>query len=66
MQRVDAVWLAIWSVAAVGFYVADRRGVALCASVRRLGRLHTPAGRAASTAVYTTGAVVLWRHVSKH
>jgi hypothetical protein len=65
MQRVDVAWLAIWSVAGVGFYMADRHGVALCASIRRLGRLHTPTGRAASTAAYTTGAVLLWRHVSK-
>jgi len=66
VRRVDVAWLAIWTVAGVGFYVADRRGVALCGSVRHLGRFHTLAGRAMSAAVYATGAVALWRHLSKH
>lgn len=64
MRRVDAAWLAAWAAAGVGFYVADRRGVALCASVRYLFRTHTPAGQLALDGFLGVGVLVLRRHLS--
>lgn len=66
MTRADVAWLTLTVTAGVGFYVADRRGVAFCASTRRLFRTHRPAGRVALTASVAVGAVALERHLNKH
>lgn len=65
MNRVDAAWLTGWAVAAAGFYVANRRNVALCATARRLFRTESVAGRAAFRLAFDTGAYALREHVLK-
>lgn len=65
MRRVDAVWLAIGATAGVGFYVADRRGVALCASVRHLFHTDSPGGQLALDGFLGVGVLVLRRHLMK-
>lgn len=64
MTRADAAWLVGGTAAGVGFYVADRRGVALCASIRRLFHTDTAAGRAAFRLAFDVGAYVLREHIA--
>lgn len=65
MRRVDAAWLAVWAAAGVGFYIADRRGVALCASVRHLFHTDTPGGLLALDGFLGVGTLVLRQHLRK-
>lgn len=66
IRRQDAAWLTFWAAFALADYVADRRGYALCNTVRHLFRTDTPAGRLALTAGLGTGAGILLRHLVKN
>lgn len=65
MRRVDAAWLGIWAAAGVGFYMADRHDVALCATVRHLFHTDTPGGQLALDGFLGVGVLVLRRHLIK-
>ena len=63
-RQAIAAWMGFWIAFGVGDYLVHRkRRTTLSKAGRVLFRTHTKAGRAAFTAAFAAGAVVLHRHV---
>ena len=65
MRRLVAFWAGYWTVNGLFYWIADRRGFALCSAVRHLYGTDNPEGRARLAGSLTLGGVVLYRHLVK-